>query len=406
MNFFKSYILRIAVVFALVATISCEDDADKLTGKFDEGNTTDLSSRITGFDVTKTGGGARLTVNGTDLGGVDRALIAGIITLDLEVSNEAVSFTIPATVPLGEQEVLLIFSGPGRAIATIEVVPLPVISHISTQSGGEGDVVEVYGNNFQFVTEAKIGETAATVSNVTNESLTVTVPANSETGVITVISEAGSDVSSETFYSCATDPTNLFCQTAVNANGDFELGTLGVVATGQPGATGGNWFLAGSGVRATYEVVTENGADLGSRTVKATITNLGTNNYEIQVVNDGYPVAANRRWMFMGKVHSDIDGRQIRVTGGVSVPGYQDMIGGTDIVLESGWNQFAVEIQHDKTRSQEEVQIRAQCNFSYPANAGAVMMFDDFRIVDMGEWLDCAVDPDSFFALYGVTACP
>ncbi|MEQ8581515.1 MAG: IPT/TIG domain-containing protein [Marinoscillum sp.] len=394
-------IFRIALITLTVGLLaSCEEDAtDKLTGKLPASNAVDLSARISGFDSDITGEGAQLTATGSDLSEVLRVMIGGVLALNVESAESTVSFTVP-TVPIGMQDVVFIFSGSGRAYAEIEVVPIPVISYFDPISGGTGDLITIYGSNLNIVDAVQIAGVSGNVVRVAADSVQFEVPAGASKSGLTVVSDAGSVTSAVEFISCEEDPTNKYCLTPVNTNGDFEAGTLGIV--GAEGATGGNWFLAGNGTRATYEIIEESGYGLGRRTLKVSDITSINNFWEHQVVNDGYEVPAGKRFIWFGRVWSDADGRLMRVAGGVSVPGYQDMLNTTDFTLVQGWNLLSINTQHDMSNDppQLNTQVRAQMSFGFAENAGATFLFDDMRVVVSGDWVDCSSQTDLFFDLY------
>ena len=406
-----AYKLSLPVLLGCILALGtgCEEDpTDRLMGQIAQGNTVDVSNRIAGFNSALTGAGATLVATGTDLSQVKRVMVAGILARDVEATDTEVSFIVPETAPIGDQEVVFIFSGAERAYTSIEVAPLPVIRYFEPVAGGPGDQITVYGINLANVNAVGIEGTAATIVSVAADQVVFQVPAGATTGSISVASEAGSVSSVQDFISCEEDPTNPFCLTALNTNGGFESATLGV--DGDGGSSGGNWYLASSGNLATYEFIEEGGmAGLGNVTMEVTINELGDNNWNIQIVNDGYDVPANSRFIWMGRVWSDADGRLIRVAGGVSSPGYQDMINTTDVVLEQGWNLFMINTQHDLSGDppQLNTMFRGQVNLSFPENDGATFKFDDFRVVRTGDWVDCNANSNLFFELYpNVGECP
>lgn len=391
-------LLIVPVVVALLL-VRCDDGEDKLTGKNAQGNAFDASDRITGFTAEQTGAGAELGVLGTNLETATHVYMGNDVVAVRDLTSTSFNFTVPTTTQLGMQELLVVFSDGGRAQAFIEVLPLPAINFFDPLAGSEGDTIEVHGRNLDYAVNIMFGETDAVIAGLEPEVAKIIVPAGLASSPITVVTLAGSATSATDFVSCDSDAGNIFCQPVLNAtaNGGFENGTLGVVGSG--GAHGGNWFLAGSGTRATYEIIESPGdvPGLGTKTLKATIITLGANNWDIQVVNDGFVVTEDRRFTYMARVWSDADGRVMRLAGGVSSPSYQDMRNSTNFDLVSGWNDLSVNIQH--IPGQQETQIRLQANFSFPENDGATFLFDDFRVVDVGAQIDCATDT-TFFTVY------
>lgn len=409
MKLFRIIQLLLAPAVLTLLLVRCDEGEDKLTGSNPEGNAYDASSRITGFDSELTGAEDTLQVLGSDLQSVTHVLMGDRVVPVFDVSSTSFRFVVPNTVFIGEQEVMVIFSDGARAQAFIEVVPLPIITVFNPVAGAAGAEITIQGDNLNYATAIKIGTLEATITAKTKETATFTVPAGATSSKITVETEAGNAVSTMNFIACEVEPSNVYCLPSLNANnnGGFENGTLGVVGSG--GDHGGNWFLAGSGTRATYEIIDAPLDDspspgLGTKTLKATITALSANNWDIQVVNDGFTVPAGKRFVYMARVWADQAGRIMRLAGGVSQPSYQDMRNSTNFTLQAGWNNLSINTQH--APGQQETQIRLQANFSFPENEGAVFYFDDFRVVETGDQVNCATDPDLYFQLYNVTTCP
>jgi hypothetical protein len=372
----KIFTLLLVPVMTVALTINCSDEEAITTG------IKDVSSRVTGYTSEITGAGAPLTITGTGFDRVQRVVFGTTVVPAksfIQVNETSLTFPVPSTAILGETDIFLVFPGNERAFAPkITVVPLQVVNYFDPAQGPAGTTVTVYGANLEIVNSVKLGTTDVAITGKSGSSLQFTVPASATSGKLLLGSGAGTATSVGTFTACDTDASNPRCLTPLNNNGGFENATVA-------GGNGGNWFFSASGTRATYEIINSPGGapDLGTKTLKATVTSVGTNNYDIQIVNDGYPVPAGKKFRFMGRIWANGAGRQVRVVGGVSVPGFQDMAGGTTLTLTQGWNEFSIEIQHNA--GQQETQIRAQVNFSYPANAGAVFYFDDFRVVAVGD---------------------
>ena len=377
----------------------CEEDgAEKLTGSNPSGNIQDLSSRITGFNSSISGAGATLTANGTGLTDVKQVFIDGDFADNLEVTETTATFTVPTSTELGNQEVSFIFSGAGRATAQIEMVPLPVIDYFDLQNGDEGDVVSVFGTNMDFVTEASVGGTVATISDLTPTSLNLTVPSGASTGPIGLITPAGDASSEIDFVVCGNTPDNRYCLPELNGNGDFEAGTIGVL--GEGGDIGGSSFTAGS-PGAMWEIAPSPGgiAGLGDLSLKVTINELqngGVDNWRIQWVNngpafgelDGYEVDPNRRFAILAKIWADAGGRMAYIAGGRRTPCCGDFAGGQTYTLNQGWNVINMEVQHSTGDHDagNDVHATIQVNVNFNENLDGVLFIDDVRMVDIGTY--------------------
>ncbi len=393
-------ILLLLVLLPGLLLVSCEEEAaeDRLTGSNPSGNTNDVSERITGFDANRSGAGAMLTAQGNNLSGVEQVYIAGDFASNVVATDSEVSFTVPVTVPLGMQDIVFIFEGPDRATASIEMVSLPVVNWFDLQEGTEGDEVTVYGNNFGFVESANVGGVAASVSNVTDNSVTVTVPSGAETGPIELITEAGNGTSPYEFAVCDTEPDNYYCLDPLNGNGGFEDGTIGVI--GEGGDIGGGSFTAGA-PGAQWEIVESPGGapGLGDLTLKVTINELqngGTDSWRIQWVNnqpafgdlDGYEVPANSRFAILGKIWSDQGGRTAAVNGARRTPCCGGFAGGETITLNQGWNIIELEVQHSTGDHDagNDVHAAMEVNLNFSENLGGEFYIDDFRMVVIGDY--------------------
>jgi hypothetical protein len=75
----------------------------------------------------------------------------------------------------------------------------PAIASFSPTSGAAGTVVTITGTNFTGATAAKFNGTLATPTSVTATSITVTVPPNAATGLISVVTPASTGVADGTF---------------------------------------------------------------------------------------------------------------------------------------------------------------------------------------------------------------
>jgi hypothetical protein len=210
---------------AVSILISCNND-DAITY-----SVRDVSSRITGFSNPKTGPGAELTLNGTQLGNVQRIFIGNVSILSREFishTESAITFTVPTGTVVsttGEKsEVLVVFSGAERAFTEIEVIPLQAISSFLPYSAAVGETVTLFGVNFDLVTSVKLGDVTATITSQTPTLLKFTMPAAATTGKITLVSEAGSSSSATNLIACAGSPNSPDCAPALNLNSGLETG--------------------------------------------------------------------------------------------------------------------------------------------------------------------------------------
>jgi hypothetical protein len=220
-------ILSILVVPAalVLLAIGCSDD-EAITY-----SVTDVSSRVSGFSNTKSGPGAELTINGSQLQDVQRLFIGTqkVAAKDFIAHTEsAITFTVPTSATPntnGEKtDVLVVFKGSERAYNEIELVPLQAISSFSPYSAAAGETVTLLGVNFNLVTGVRLGSVDATIVSQTTTVLKFTMPTGAPTGRITLVGEAGNSNSTTDLTSCSASPTGPDCAVAVNLNTSFENG--------------------------------------------------------------------------------------------------------------------------------------------------------------------------------------
>ncbi len=373
------YFTLITAAFGLFL-IGCNEENEGII----ETPIVDVSARITNMPAV-TGAGAVLSIGGTQLDNVERIIFGLYVVrkIEIESTETGIKFNVPAQVALGMNDVTFVFPGAERAFDSILVIPRQTISWFNPTFGFTDTVVTVYGTNLDIVTSVGIGDVPATIMEQSKQVLKFAVPDGATTDVIKTESDAGLSISSNMFIACP-DTTEYLCLPILNDNGDFEQGTVGVIDV--DGNSGPNWWLAGSGTRTQYEIINApaNYPDLGTKTLKATMLVVGDNDYSNQVVNENVACQPGRKFRYMGKIWSDATGRRVKIVGGVSLPGYSDMLGDTTLTLNQGWNEFATTIWHDVSKNQDETQMRLQANFGYAENDGAIFMFDSFRVVDIG----------------------
>lgn len=143
-----------------------------------------------------------------------------------------------AVVPLGARTGPLRVVTPGGVfVSSSSFVVRPAITGFSPTAGPPGTVVTITGANLDVApVSVRFGDVAATVTQVSFDRLTVTVPAGATTGPITVTTADGSDVSTDLFYlPPRVDsflPTNGPPGTAVTIAGQNLLGTSAVLFDG------------------------------------------------------------------------------------------------------------------------------------------------------------------------------
>jgi hypothetical protein len=378
------------VLTVLLLTIRCE----KPEGIIQE-DIVDVTSRITSCPEIL-GTGDTVVIEGAQLNDVVR-VIFGNLTIsryELVYTPNGIKFQIPALAPNGENDVVLVFSGNERAFKKITVLPRQTYLFMDPIFGKAGDTITVWGTNLNVVENILIGDIEANIIEQPGNYLKFVIPANAYPNRVYLKTSLLSLPSKDTLIVCD-NSDEFICLPNLMENGDFEMAPGYGVTTGDADL-GPNWYAPGHNTRQILEIVPAssipdpNYPGLGSKVLKAQInsewlnSSAFTNNWQIQIVNS-LTCDSNRVFRFMGKIWSDVAGRQVEVNGGVALPSYTNMLGTQELILNRGWNEFSIEIKHDRSLNQNERQIRAIISFGYLVNDGVTFYFDDLRVVDIGE---------------------
>ncbi len=400
--------MTMAAVLSLI-NISCEDEDDGQK----QVEMIDVSSRITGLpDIA--GAGEKIEVEGTGLTEVVRIIfdVYVIRKAQIDTTDTGISFNVPALVGEGENEVAFIFPNNEIAFTTITILPLQVITGFDPTRGNLGDTITLYGNNLHIVNALTVGGTVVdTIVDLDTTSIRFLVPSSAQTGVITATSSAGVAESTNEFVACETAVDNPRCFYNYCLYGDMEnIGVPYGVWDGSGGPiiptsdasdppTQDAFFLQGAGdPLSEWELIPSPGgtSDLGKTSLKCTVLQAGAEPYNIQLVYNAFSVPAGKMWMYSGKIWADADGRQVLTQPETDPPGgYNPTLlpDGSEIpiqVLHQGWNEFSVELIHDMNVSlppgnPKDEELRPGIKLSYPENVGGVFIFDDIRVVEIGD---------------------
>jgi hypothetical protein len=299
----KLRIFNIMLVAVIALVAACADD---------EGVTysvSDVSSRISGFSNSQTGPGADLTINGSDLGAAERIFIGNEVIRKsgfLTHTDASISFKVPTAVPLGTNNVLVVFAGPERAYATIPVVALPAIITFVPGAASTGETVTIIGTNLDLVTEVKLGAATAAITSKTTTALSFTVPAGITTGKIQLVSAAATVQSAADLVSC-TGNSSIDCNAGLNPNVSFEAGT---------GDNFDNWnkFNGATKMLATTSVAT-NEVYRGTRALRVIRDGTvvpGTDQWRIQLASDYTPTDNGASYTVYAWVRASVAGASFR----------------------------------------------------------------------------------------------
>jgi hypothetical protein len=299
-------ILFLPAALMLLVT-GCNDD-EAITYRV-----TDVSSRITGFSNPKTGPGAELTINGSQLQHVQRIFIGTqkIAARDFTSHTESsITFTVPTSATPninGEKtRVLLVFNGSERAFKEIEIVPLQAISSFTPYSAAAGETVTLQGVNLNLVTGAKVGNVNADIVSQSATVLKLAVPNGASTGKITLVSEAGSTSSTSNLEVCpATPATTSECVAGLNLNAGFEEGT---------GDNFTNWNKQNGGTLMTATTVPGE-VYRGNRALKVTRDGtLASGQWRIQLVASAIPTDVGASYTVYLWARASVGGGALRVS--------------------------------------------------------------------------------------------
>jgi len=289
------------ILLGLVTGCLNDDDAVKTSMN-------DVSSRITGFSSDITGAGASFSINGSHMDEVDRVFIGNAVIAKKSfttVSESGITFNVPLTVPLGENEVIVVYPGSDRAFSSIEVVPLPAISSFTPYSAATGETITLYGTNFEIVEGVKLGAVDAAIVSQSASMLKFTVPAGIATGKITLTSDAGNANSAADLIACTANPTTSDCADGLNLNDGFELGATDNFD---------NWSKYNGG---TYMVQTTTASEIfrGSRALKVVRDgSLGTGEWRIQLASDLITTEAAASYTVYIWAKASVAGGSLRVS--------------------------------------------------------------------------------------------
>jgi hypothetical protein len=270
------FVSTLLSVIAAALAISCDND-DAITYSVQ-----DVSSRITGFSTEVTGPGATLTITGSDMDKVVRVFFDNVVVTAnafQQVSSSGITLQVPLTVSLGENDVLIVYQGNGRAFRKINVIPMPAISSFTPASVVEGEPVTVLGTNLaaSYVTGVTIGGVAANIVTQTNNALIFAAPAGFNTNKVALIGAAGNVNSADDLKNCDDSPNSVDCKAALNLNPGFEEGE---------GADFAHWGKWNGG---TYMVATTVPGEYyrGTRALKVIRDgSLASGQWRIQLAND------------------------------------------------------------------------------------------------------------------------
>jgi len=157
-------------------------------------------------------------------------------------------------------------------------------------------------------------------------------------------------------------------------NGSFEASELGVVT----GTDVEGWLIQISAGSAVFEIVDDT-VQLGNRALKTTVSALGSNQWDIQVVGDSIPAIPGAKYRYSVWARAQKAGAQVNFTVGNYA--YTEYKAIRPANLTTGWKVYSTEyIIND-----QETVIRAPIHFNYAGNVGNAVFIDNLRIVNLNE---------------------
>ena len=291
---------------AIVASMSISCDNDEAITY----SVQDVSSKVTGFGSPVTGPGANLIINGSEMDRIARVFIGDVVVTAnsfVDVSPTSITVPVPLEVSLGENEVLIVYKGNGRAFKSIEVVAMPAISSFTPASASDGEQVTIIGTNLgtSLVTGVSVGGVSADIISQSNNVLVFAAPAGFASEKITLSGPVGNVVSASNLINCSDDPNSIECKEALNLNPGFELGD------GDEFTNWGKWN--GGGTMTATTVPGEYYS--GSRALKVTRDgSLASGEWRIQFANDPATWEVGASYTVYMWVKASVPGGSLRVS--------------------------------------------------------------------------------------------
>jgi hypothetical protein len=283
---------------------------------------------ITTFTPTSGPVGTSVTITGTEFNAITNVRFSGVNASFTVNSTTSITATVPSGAVTGT---ITILNGSGTATSSsnFAVTTPPSINGFSPTAGGTGTTVTISGSNFTGATAVTFNGVSATFTVVNATTITATVPATANTGLIAVTTPSGTSTSSSTFtvyldltVSTNTGVTGTYNNITVTSTGTANLvGSLlaignvtvqsgGVMNFGTEVLNGNGNFTANGGSRITTGSVNGISATGG---ISGSIQMNGTRTYSGRVEYNG-AVAQNT-----GNAIAGIDSLIINNTNGVTL---------------------------------------------------------------------------------------
>jgi len=191
-----------------------------------------LPAVITSFTPSNSAPGTLVAIKGTNFTSASAVAFGGTPAAAFYVTNNT---SLGALVPAGVASGPISVTTPaGTASSAANFYGAPVISNFSPTHGLPGTNVAISGQNFLGASSVRFNGSNATFSVVNNTTINATVPANAQTGPITVSAPAGTNTSAQSFTLDYTANLSLSVTDAPDpiVVGDALLYTINIVNSG------------------------------------------------------------------------------------------------------------------------------------------------------------------------------
>jgi hypothetical protein len=169
------------------------------------------------------------------------------------------------------------------------------------------------------------------------------------------------------------DPNTLFAQ-SINPNGGFEDATLGE----KQGTDVTGWSLyADGGSVATFEI-NDDEIEEGLQSLRVDVGSLGSNAWDIQVVNEPFTVVPGAEYTYSVWAMADVEGPIVNFT--VGSPSYAEWGRQGQVAMTTSWQQvtFQFTAPADATTGRAPIHLGETANAQYLPFA---VYLDDLQIV-------------------------
>ena len=159
---------------------------------------------ITSFSPSIGPAGTTVTINGTNFSAIAAGNVvtfSGLQATVLTANATVLTVSVPTFAATGPVAVSV--GGLSATGGNFNVTPAPMVTGFSPFGGSAGDTVTITGNNFSMTAvnnTVQFNGVSANVTGATTTTLTVTVPANASTGLITVTVAGQTGISANPYY--------------------------------------------------------------------------------------------------------------------------------------------------------------------------------------------------------------